>query len=434
MRSKWFTLFHFFLTAAGIATGSAMSVAQDLQSSPSIISRNGDKPKVLPTQFQIQSNPPETTDAVPRFEGTLAAPSASRWRLRTDYLMWWVEGAPLPIPLVTTGQAEETENGKLGQSTTSILYGADNQDFRVFSGLRATLGVWFDDEQSFGFEASGFLLEKRTAGYVRRGDAATSPVISIPIYNTTFFEPYGRIVGEEYVPACLTGTLVGGVNMDSSLRLSGADANALVGLIRSSDWQTTGLVGFRYLDLFESFDLSTDTQGASFPFLGQSGQASDHFQTRNQFYGGTLGVRGSYTAGRASVDLTARVALGCVHQVLNVRGVYSTVGYTSPGGPIGVFAQPSNSGRFVKNSFGVAPEAQLNFGYDVTSWLHVSAGYDFLYWSSVVRPGDQINRQLPKGQVYQQAGSSVSATLPTPYFNKGDFFAHGLNFAMQVRY
>lgn len=383
-------------------------------------------------QPTFEANPPAPTSGF--MEGILADAPAQRGYVRADYLLWWVEGAPLPIPLVTTGQAEETENGKLGSSTTRILYGTDNQDFRVFSGLRITLGMWFDDEQTFGIEGSGFLLERRSAGYVARGDSATSDVVAIPLSNTTYFEPYGRIVGEEYIPAALTGTLVGGVNIDNSLRLWGADGHAVLSLTRNENWQLSGQAGFRYLDLYESFDLKTDITGIAFPFLGQSGSASDHFQTRNQFYGGSIGVRSRYQTGRLSADLTARVALGCVHQVLNVRGVYSTVGYTSPGGSMGVFAQPSNSGKFTQNNFGVVPEIQLNLGYALTSWLRASIGYDFLYWSNVVRPGDQINRQLPKGQVYQQGGSSISATLPTPFFNKGDFFAHGVNFALDFRY
>jgi len=61
-------------------------------------------------------------------------------------------------------------------------------------------------------------------------------------------------------------------------------------------------------------------------------------------------------------------------------------------------------------------------------------GYDFIYYSSVVRPGSQLNRYLPKGQVFQQGGTSVSLTSPYPLFNKAAFLAQGLNLGVAVRF
>jgi outer membrane immunogenic protein len=48
-----------------------------------------------------------------------------------------------------------------------------------------------------------------------------------------------------------------------------------------------------------------------------------------------------------------------------------------------------------------------------------------LYISSVVRPGDEINRNLPKGQTFQQGGVPSSTTSPTRLYNTDDFYTHG---------
>ena len=60
----------------------------------------------------------------------------------------------------------------------------------------------------------------------------------------------------------------------------------------------------------------------------------------------------------------------------------------------------SNSGSFNRDRFAVVPETDLVLGFRVTPHIKLLIGYSFLYWSNVVRPGDQIDtvidpRQLP---------------------------------------
>jgi hypothetical protein len=149
-----------------------------------------------------------------------------------------------------------------------------------------------------------------------------------------------------------------------------------------------------------------------------------------------LGLRGRYVSRPLYFDLIARVAMGTSHEVVNVSGRYESFNFTAPhaGGPEGIFAQPANEGQTSANDFAVVPEVQLRIGYAATNWLSVSLGYDFLYFSSVVRPGDQINRNLPKGQTFQQGGNSISTTSPARLFNTTDFLAHGLTVGMGLRY
>ncbi len=57
------------------------------------------------------------------------------------------------------------------------------------------------------------------------------------------------------------------------------------------------------------------------------------------------------------------------------------------------------------------PQVTLNIGYQVTRNLRVYAGYDYLYWSNVARPGDNVLLAVP--------GAGVDQT---------NFYTHGVNF------
>ncbi len=382
-----------------------------------------------------------------------------------DYMLWWVKGAPLSVPLVSTGPISTTHHGLLGPpaengADSTVLYGAGHspaqggkniQDFPPFSGVRVTLGLWLDNEQRFAIEGSGFLLERRRAGYQARGDSNGNPVLGVPVYNTVTYSIGMNIFpGEDSLPFSLPddpnrargaqGVITGGIKISNYLRLWGAEAVGVVNLVRTPSWHLSGLTGFRYLDLSETFNLTCDIEGLSGFYANESGVVSDTFQTRNQFYGGILGLRGGFTTERLSVDLTLRAALGSSHEVQNVWGGFTSLNFPSAGfnsGPEGIFAQPANEGRRSANRFSVVPEAQLKLSYAVTSWMQVSAGYDFLYYTNVIRPGDQINREIPKGQTFNQAdllGTSISATSPAPLFRATDFFAHGVNVGLSFRY
>jgi hypothetical protein len=76
----------------------------------------------------------------------------------------------------------------------------------------------------------------------------------------------------------------------------------------------------------------------------------------------------------------------------------------------------------------------VKLGYDITPTIRVTIGYDFLYDSSVIRPTDQINRNIPKGQTFLQGGNTVSTTSPARLFRTTDFFAQGMNLGVTFRF
>src|SRR3982074_1649492 len=76
---------------------------------------------------------------------------------RGEYLLWWLKNAPLPVPIVTTGDPRvgfdlslgNTVNsaGAIGQPGTRVLLGASDVHFPASSGLRFAAGAWLDENQ-----------------------------------------------------------------------------------------------------------------------------------------------------------------------------------------------------------------------------------------------------------------------------------------------
>jgi Putative beta barrel porin-7 (BBP7) len=68
--------------------------------------------------------------------------------------------------------------------------------------------------------------------------------------------------------------------------------------------------------------------------------------------------------------------------------------------------------------------------------MRVYVGYDFLYLSNAVRPGDQIDRELNPTQipVNGSTGGLVGAPRPTFNFHETDFWAQGIRFGVALRF
>jgi hypothetical protein len=100
----------------------------------------------------------------------------------------------------------------------------------------------------------------------------------------------------------------------------------------------------------------------------------------------------------------------------------------------GLLAQGTNSGHFTNNTFSVVPEVGINLGWQATQHLKLYCGYNFLYWTDVLRVGDQIDTTLnvpsrPGPLLLQR--QPANPARPTVLFNNSDFWAQGVNFGLQ---
>ena len=71
-------------------------------------------------------------------------------------------------------------------------------------------------------------------------------------------------------------------------------------------------------------------------------------------------------------------------------------------------------------------------GAQLTPYLKVFIGYDFLFWSQVVRPGDQIDRNVNLTQAL--GGALAGPAAPLPQFSGTSFWAQGVSAGVELSY
>jgi Putative beta barrel porin-7 (BBP7) len=350
----------------------------------------------------------------------------------TDYLLWWVKKGPVDTPLVTFNPSNATAATLVTPGTT-VLFGPGNGlSYDAFSGVRATIGGWLDSGDTLGIEGSGFLLERRPVSFsaFSAGNTALGMPVNLPVPFAGL--PAGPTAFTNGNGAGIPETII----IQSSSQLWDAEANVVYNLLTNDRVHVQLLGGFRYLDLSENLRLSAASPDAA---TGGEELFQDGFQTRNQFYGPQLGTRLGVSYGRLSAELTALVALGPDHETLSIDG-NSTVTKGAFGLPTGtfiggVYAQPSNIGTFRRDVFSVIPEARLQVGYDVTRRLRATVGYDFLYVSDVLRPGNQIDANVNANQSgLFGTGTIQSPALPAPLLQRSDYWAQGITFGLEFRF
>lgn len=365
-----------------------------------------------------------------------ATAGPNQWA-EVEYLYWRMKHAPLPTPLVTTGNPTDVLPGALGQPGTRPLFGGSGIDYGAFSGARLNVGGWLNCEQTIGIEAGGLLFERRASYFAIRSDATGNPPIYLPVVNQNptsinFGRQSSYTVADPLYPDP-TGPTYGNVGIGTTTRLWGAELNGLVNLARGSFCSVDGIVGVRYLDLQESLRISGFSNDL-FDDLQQT--FNESFSTRNQFYGGQAGARLTYRCDNIFIAATGKVGIGCTRQVVDIQGnsFWGGTGFAPPPGFYqgGVYTQPSNIGHNSSNALSLVPQVGIKFGVNLTSCVSATVGYDLLYWSSVVQPGAQVDHNLNPTQ-FPGAGV-VGALLPAPLFTRNDFLAHGLSFGFAFAY
>jgi hypothetical protein len=358
-----------------------------------------------------------------------APPAAPGGRVygSAEYLLWWINGTDLP-PLVTTGPATFPV-AFLGNPGTRLLFGGSSVDQGPFSGGQFLLGGWLGCEQKVGVEATFLFLGEQSESAVFNSSAF--PVLARPFINANRNTPSSEF-------AAFPGLATGDVNIRNTTRLWGAGARGRCCALSGCRGRLDLLAGFQYYELEESLSIVervTFSPATPDPNLaGSSFVATDRFATRNQFYGGVVGADGQLRRGPWGLNVLAQVALGTTHQVVNIQGQQAaTRGGVTTVVPGGLLALPgANIGRFSRDSFTVIPGASVSLAYWLSPRLSVHGGYSFLYWSSVVRPGEQIDPNLDVNRIpnFGVVAPPLAATRPAVLFDRTDFWAHGVNMGL----
>lgn len=377
--------------------------------------------------------------------------AAPRFYFGAEYLLWDIKNDRYPA-LVTTGPVRDPNNpldrvGVLGGPGTQVLFGGDDVDSNMRSGARFNAGYWFDPCNNLGVDGSIFFLAERSVRF--NVDSGAFPVITRPFFDAT----RGREVAEA---TAAPGVSAGRLTITAPSRLWGGDINLRKNWLCGCFHRVDLLAGFRYLDLEEELAIREDIQVNLSeavrnnpelvnlqPFDGNRIVVIDQFSTRNRFYGGQLGTVAEFTRGRWALDFRGKIGLGITHQTVDISGVTARV---LPGGGQqlqagGLLTAPSNIGHYTRDRFSVVPEVGVTIGYYLTDHVKVFAGYNFLYWTNVVRPGGQIDRNINPNLIPLLAATQppngrggATPAVPAPQLRDTDFWAHGVSFGLEFRY
>ncbi|MHB8955941.1 MAG: BBP7 family outer membrane beta-barrel protein [Pirellulaceae bacterium] len=366
--------------------------------------------------------------------------------IQGEYLMWWPRAMPVP-PLVTRGtQASE---GVLGEVGTETLVG-DQMLNQMYSGGRLRLGLWSDPCHEFAWEFEGFIVGEVTDSQTFSGTgAAGSSVIARPFFNvlSTPEFPSGR---EDAELVAFPGQLSGTVTVEAASRLYGLGVHAMrtfdescgpgpaaaCGDCLPMQSRFAGFIGWRYLNLRENLQIHEDlTSLLPAPDNGQF-LMEDRFETGNIFNGADVGVVWKGDRGRCSLDLLMRLALGSTHQDVSIAGSTTLQGSGVSGNDFqdatgGMLAQRTNIGDYSRNQFAVVPELGITLGYAISPGWRATIGYTFLYWSSVVRPGDQIDHDVNPNLFPPETTPFTGLERPAFAFAESDLWVNGLNLGLE---
>ncbi len=351
-----------------------------------------------------------------------------RFYVTGEYLLWWIRTSNTP-PLVTRGSAGDAVPGALGLPGTTVLFGGRGVEDNPMSGGRLNLGYWFGDQHLLGLDFGAFILGEQGKNF-----SATSfgnPILARPIINAaTGMETTELVAGP--------GVLAGNVSVTTRSRLWGYEANLrsnlFCGQVCGLDYYVDGILGYRALGLDESLNVNESLVVVGGPSAGQQFAINDGFNTTNRFYGGQLGFLSQFRKGRWVIDLNTKVALGPTQEMVRVNGAtaITPLGGTTTTFPGGLLALTSNIGRHTRDEFTWVPEMGLNVGYQWTDHVRFFVGYDILYWSNVVRPGNQIDRTVNTNLLPPAVGGGPNR--PAFTFNTSEFWAQGVTFGVEFKY
>jgi hypothetical protein len=354
---------------------------------------------------------------------------------RTDSLLTWFKRDRVNIPLITS--AGPTGNAVLGDPGTTVVFGGQGAqlggggsfDHEPFYAVRFALGCWLDLEDTCAAEIIGTAWIGRKDNFIASTVCSPNLVLARPFFNALTQTEAALIVAFPQLP------LVGAIHVSNNTDLWTPEVNFRTLLYHHDHLRVDGLIGFRYMELQENLVVSSASAYGPI-FLG----IADQFDTRDRFYGGQVGAEADYQHGHLFMNLLGQVAIGGTQQIVTVTGVTNT---TIPGvspqaaACSGLLALAStNGGRTSHDAFGVVPQLEFKLGWQFGKFARLYTGYSFMYWNSVVRPAQQLDRVINPNfvPVLDTSGASGGPGVPPPPFRRSDFWAQGLIFGLELTY
>jgi hypothetical protein len=327
-----------------------------------------------------------------------------------EFLAWATRGVGLP-PLVTDG--------------TSTVFGDERALNGMRSGLRLEGGAWLDPERNVGVMARFFTLGTQAVN-LDGGSNGLNPV-TLPQIQTV-----AGVTTSVPIAVGFPGLTRGTVTASASTQFMGGDASLLHAFPSSEGFSLNALVGYRYLHLGDKIGRAFDVVPTPTveTLLGATARAmgEDQVRTRNNFHGGQVGFALGTESGRFTFAMQSSLALGATSAEMDVSRtrsagagavtVANTIAALTGVGATSTAVTPvvQTGARIEEDFFAVVPEVGLQLGFHASESVHITGGYNFLFWSKVRRAQEQFDLS------------------PTPTGTTTSFWAHGISLGVNVRY
>lgn len=344
--------------------------------------------------------------------------SGPSWYAESELMLAWRHGRRLP-PLVTTSPTTTPPFSAGVLPAASVLFGGSTVGEDVRPAGRVTLGKWLDESQTNSVEGRFWMLGEYGINFATNSTA--SPVLARPFYdvatlsNNAVLLAYPGFTGPSSVSVSSHSEVLSGEFLYRHLALE------------SDDSRLDFLAGYHFSRIDEDLNINSLTTVIGVPGVtsGTTLTDAESFEARNEFHGGQIGMSANYFIDcNWQVDMLAKVAIGNMRQTATIAG-RTTIVTPGPGSTTsvqpGLLAGAANSGQFTRNRFAIIPEVGAKLRRSFTDCLDVSVGYSFIYWSSVIQPGDQIDPRLRD-------------PAPAYRFRPDSYWVHALNFGGTLRF
>lgn len=345
-----------------------------------------------------------------------------------EYLYWKVKDSPEPVPLLV--------EIPLAAGPNKVVLGGHKIDNEWRSGGKFSLGYWFDDSRCYGLEGIYFFLPQNSyKKSVSSNGLAGSPHLATPYFDVTTGQ-------EAFVNVAVPTQFAGTATLKLRNSMQGFELNILRSLSTCDcAMNFEALFGFRYWNFDEHLTFATDS-----PYVPPNPSdvfiTKDKFRAENNFYGAQIGGEFEYDYCSFYLNIKGKLALGAITQHAIIHGHLLTNDFnnfgTSQEFTGGYLTMPSNIGHHKQTRFAVLPEINLNVGYEIMDGLRLQVGYSFLYVSSVLWAGKEIDPNINPTQSAAIAFTPnpvlVGEALPKAKHRSEDLWVQGLNAGIEFRF
>ena len=443
--------------------------------------------------------------AIPR-EG--AAPLYPRFFLGGEYLAWklnnttvnpivfnvpegLLQTAPTTISFDQNGDPQSivsvSNNSSLLLQSQAQLSQNSIVDYGMQSGMRLSAGYYL--EQDSGLSVNGnFILLPKNSYYLSSVTGLNDfPVLLETGFNNSLnFTIPSNIAGQAPTMVTQNYAIVLSRQVDSSIfanastYIAGGELNVRGRDFLIGDMNFSGLLGFRYFQFKEAFDVSsqytifrpngvTDVQNINvngdivsapialnFPTpININSASNDQIKVYNHFIGPQIGINADYHYNRWSVMTGFNLGIGVMHQVAKISSsttqtVKTETSTQNPAGQItsttntsttnsagGLLFSPTDVGQYSRNQFGLLPEINAKLGFKATERIKLTVGYDFLLLANVLRAPNQTQLIPYSNNLNYTANNqtqSANQTLQIPAFQSStsNLIINGVTAGMQL--